>query len=141
MSTASPPPFRSVPPLAPAIPKVACAGSISERRYRRSSSSLPLHLPGGACGRPLGAVLEPLGDFRKWTHVDLRGPRPRKDAGDVEVGDRETIAEQVGAADEGTIEDPKRLSQLLFGAVRCRGIALVLGKDRPVEQRRQYRPL
>src|SRR5262249_38141059 len=85
------------------------------RRVNRSLGIvllLALQLPRGAGGRALGAGLEPFRD-----HVDLRGPRPGKDARDIEVCDGEAVAEQVGAAIACVIEHPQRLSQLFFGGV------------------------
>ena len=58
--------------------------------------SLPLELAGGAGRRPLGANPEPLGDLRHGRKVDLRRPRPGENAGDVEIGNRELVAKQVG---------------------------------------------
>ena len=68
------------------------AAPSSDRRTTRGS--FPLELAGGAGGRTLGAILEPLGEFREGGEVDLRWARPGKDAGDVEVGDGELPAEQ-----------------------------------------------
>jgi len=39
------------------------------------------------------------------------------------------------------VEHPQRLSELFFGGVGRRSIALVLGKNGPIEQCRQHRPL
>src|SRR5205085_2264692 len=59
----------------------------------------------------------------------------------VGIGDGEIVAEQVGAAAECALKHAQRLRQLLLGGFRRRSIALVLGKNGAVEQRRQHRPL
>src|SRR5262249_1441328 len=103
--------------------------------------SFALHLANCAGGWALGAVLEPFGDPRERRDVDLRRPRPGEDGGDIEVSDREPVAEQTGGAAERAVEHPERLSQALLRVVRCRSIPISLRKDSTVEECRQQRPL
>src|SRR5215813_14771343 len=99
-----------------------------------SPGLLPLHLAHCSGRRTLGAVLQPLGDFGKRRHVDIGRPRPGKDAGNIEIGDRKILSEQVWTAAERTVEHAKRLRELLLtGIGRC-SIALALGIDRSVQQ-------
>jgi len=83
-----------------------------------SRGSFPLELAGGAGGGAFGAVLEPLGDLREWRQVDPGRTRPSEDAGDVEVGDGEMVAEKVGSATEHAIKHAERLGERFLGGVR-----------------------
>src|SRR5271169_5990647 len=85
------------------------------------SLSSPLQLAGRARCRPFGAILEPLCDLRERGHVDLRRARPGENAGNIEVGNGETIPEQVAGATEDAFEHPKRLGEGLFRRVRGNG--------------------
>src|SRR3984893_12621951 len=101
------PPFREdFPPSLSPLRKRDAAGPRRRARVSTSSAasaalspspiSFPLELAGGAGGRALGAVLQPLGSLWERRHIDPGRPRPGEDAGDVEVGDGEIAAEQMG---------------------------------------------
>src|SRR5262249_4807107 len=74
-------------------------------------------------------------------HVDIGRPRPGKDAGNIEIGDRKILSEQVWTAAERTVEHAKRLRELLLTDIGRCSIALALGIDRSVQQRREQRAL
>src|SRR5437867_2484238 len=80
----------------------------------RSAIWSALQVARGARRRPFGAALEPVGHFRDVRQVDARRPRPREDAGDVEVRDREMLAEQVGLVCHRGVEHHQRAAELAF---------------------------
>src|SRR5712671_6469061 len=91
---------RAMPPS----PSASVCRRVSRGSLFLPLRSFPLHLPGGAGRRALGAVLEPFGEFGDGRHVDLRRPRPGEYAGDIEVGDCEAVPEQVRATAESAAE-------------------------------------
>src|ERR1700730_16463339 len=107
---------------------------------RSAGASFALELAGGAGGGTRGAILEPLGELRKSGKVDAGRARPGEDAGNVEIGDGEMVAEQIGRAGENAVEDAERLGKRLLGAVRGE-ITLALGIDGAVHHRGQHRAL
>src|SRR5205823_14970048 len=72
---------------------VAPGRTCSAARRRRA---LALQLAGGARRWPLSAAFEPIGHLWHVTEVDPRRPRPGQDARDIEVSDREMLAEELG---------------------------------------------
>src|SRR5437660_334756 len=82
----------------------------SAARRRRA---LALQLAGGARRSPLSAAFEPIGHLWHVTEVDPRRPRPGQDARDIEVSDREMLAEEIGRVRDCRVEHHQRPAELV----------------------------
>src|SRR5438128_5867915 len=104
------PPMKGLGSAIPPSPSASASRRVS-RVVAIASPLFALQLPRAAGGRSLRAVFQPLGEFWHGRHVDLRRPRPGEDAGDIKVGDREIVTEQVRGAAERPVEHPERLGE------------------------------
>src|SRR5207248_1685385 len=117
---------------------VAPGRTCSAARRRRA---LALQLAGGARRWPLSAAFEPIGHLWHVTEVDPRRPRPGQDARDIEVSDREMLAEEIGRVRDCRVEHHQRPAELVLVLIGQFRVALVLGQQGAVEQRGEQRPL
>src|SRR3954468_14475517 len=98
-----------------------------------------LQIAGGARGGAFGAALHPVRRLRHVRDIDPRRPRPGQDARDVQIGDGEMLAEQIGLVRDRLVEHHQRPAEFALALVGQRRIALVLGQQRAVEHRGQHR--